>query len=134
MTGRPLDEFDPSAVGIGEPGGPEVVGTARGVGRGCRDVACSKTSDRIVQCLYLGDEVVEAYRVDPPCCGIVDKLEADELVLGSFSIVRLPKSVSGTVPQPRTRGSCRTPANDRGPARGAGRAVSSSLTLARLRR
>jgi hypothetical protein len=51
-----------------------------------------------VQVIHLYDEMVEASGVDRPRRRVVDEFEADEDVVGQLSIVKLPNSVSDTVP------------------------------------
>jgi len=98
MTDGPLDHFDAIAVGIGEPGGQEVVRAVRRAGGVRLEAPGDETSDRCGQVLHLDDDVVEAARVDRASGGIVASSRLTNSSPGNFSIVKLPNSVSGTEP------------------------------------
>ena len=66
MTDGPLDQFDPVAVGIGEPGGPEVCGAVGRAGCVRLEAMGGDVSNRCMHVLHLDDEVVEAAGVDWP--------------------------------------------------------------------
>ena len=101
MSRGPLDELDPVAVGIGEPASSRSPSEPSGeLGWLGVDAACAaRSSDGGVQVLDLDDEVVEAAAGRPrPASGSWTSSRLTNRSSGSFSIVRLPNSVSGTVP------------------------------------
>src|SRR5205823_15005019 len=81
MAGRPLDQLDPVAVGVGDPAGPRPVragGLSRQLGD---DPLRGKISEGRVQRLDLDDKVVDAgAEVDCAPRRVVNQLDRDEAV------------------------------------------------------
>ena len=81
---RPLHQFDPVAIGVGEPRRPEVLGA---VGRGGGfDLHSSsgELGDGRLHGLDLDDQVVQTSRVDHSSARIVDELDGHEFVAGKL--------------------------------------------------
>lgn len=77
MAGRPLHQFDPVAVRVGDPAGPWP-GAARKPGWVGRDPLGRKIGEGYVQRLDLDDEVVETgAEVDLAPRRVVDQLDGD---------------------------------------------------------
>jgi hypothetical protein len=76
MARRPLHEFDPVAVGVGQPRGPDSrTRLSRRLGR---NALCREASDRGIQIVHLDDQVVDGTDVLDRSLRVVDELEANE--------------------------------------------------------
>jgi hypothetical protein len=99
VAGRPLDQLDPVTVRIGDPAGPRPVRAAGKPGRAGRDPLGGKIGEGRVQRLDLDDEVADAGAGAGLAPGrVVDQLDGDEVIPGSWSMLRLPDAVPPTVP------------------------------------